>query len=189
MMICGHHGNYSKASKSFSSKWKAAMVGFSRRRRRRRLLLLLSHATNLFLCGHEWVKRLSGETTHAFTWTQRHQRNGVLLASSACSIQSVAQLLLIQYRKAWWVVYKCLQRVGETKTNPRLPVWYVCAQVLQYNSMAKKKKNRSDTCVLHATCPKSQNKVGSDILLSEEFGLILLWNCITAHFFFFMVLR
>ena len=103
MMICGHHGNYSKASKGFFSKWKAAMVGFSRRRRRRRrLLLLLSHATNLFLCGHERVKRLSGETTHAFIWTQRHQRNGALLASSACSIQSAAaaQLLLIQYKKS-----------------------------------------------------------------------------------------
>lgn len=123
---------------------------------------------------------------------KRHQRNGALLASSACSIQSAAaaQLLLIQYRKAWWVVYRCLQRVGETKTNPRHPVCYVCAQVLQHNSMVKKTKKQADTRVLHATCPKSGNKVGSDILLSEDFRLFLLWNCIAVLFsFFFMVLR
>lgn len=39
---------------------QATMVGFSRQWRKLLFLLLFVHATNLFLCGHEWVKRLSG---------------------------------------------------------------------------------------------------------------------------------
>lgn len=38
------------------------------------MLFLLFHATNLFLCGHEWVKRLSSEALHPFICALRHQR-------------------------------------------------------------------------------------------------------------------
>lgn len=68
--------------------------------------VVVVHARNLFVCGHEWVKRLSGKKPHAFICTQRYQR--VERTSPPLHVPYSLQHNFYSYstgrRKAWWVV-------------------------------------------------------------------------------------
>lgn len=110
------------------------MGGFSEWRRL--LLLLLFRATNFFLCGHERVKRLSGETPHVLICTQRNQRaeHSSPPLHVPYSLQQNFYSYSTRHRKAWWVVE--MPAKGDTQNNQH-PVQCVCTQVLQHCSTAK----------------------------------------------------
>lgn len=132
-------------------------------------------ATNLFLCGHEWVKRLSGETPQAFICTQKHQR--AAHSSPPLHVPYSLQHSLYSYstRRRKSLVGSsdaCKRRHTEqppTSCSIRL---HTGAATQQHG-----KKTRPNTCVLYVTVQSQERKLSLTVvrrLLSEKFGLFLL---------------
>lgn len=72
MMIHGHHRNVKEAHRSSSVNENGRIFHMEGEVV---VLVLVSHAcANIFLCGHERVKRLSGEALRASSCTKMHQR-------------------------------------------------------------------------------------------------------------------
>lgn len=163
------------------------MVGFSRQWRKLLFLLLFVHATNLFLCGHEWVKRLSGldalclHVVHRVIKEWSARLNLLCMFHTVCtsssSFYSYSTKAQKKKKEGWWV--GCLQE--ETHRTTR--------DILFDTSAHRCCKTRPDTCVL--TCDGYQwiNKVSSARWLLSAKNSGHFCSEITLPHFSFVALR